>query len=166
MAWSSLSSNQMVTEGDMAQSGISLKANQTHGSGNKCMTKLELLNKYNLDVEQLTSYSDSQLVQRQNIIVSELEIRYSYGISMGLATSSSACNLVTYDEVFINSLNPNVVDIGDVCYTSASGYTVFVGNPYKWYKIDNGVSGAYAVQIDANGLISSSPYACFSGTYQ
>ena len=70
MAWSSLSSNQMVTEGDMAQSGISLKANQTHGSGNKCMTKLELLNKYNLDVEQLTSYSDSQLVQRQNIIVS------------------------------------------------------------------------------------------------
>lgn len=34
MAWSSLSSNQMVTEGDMAQSDISLKANQTHGYGN------------------------------------------------------------------------------------------------------------------------------------
>ena len=35
MAWSSLSSNQMVTEGDMAQSGAPLKSNQTHGSGNK-----------------------------------------------------------------------------------------------------------------------------------
>ena len=78
MAWSSLSSNQMVTEGDMAQSGAPLKSNQTHGSGNKRMTKLELelLNKYNLDVVELASYSDSQLVQRQNIIVSELEIRY------------------------------------------------------------------------------------------
>ena len=118
----------------MAQSGAPLKSNQTHGSGNKRMTKLELelLNKYNLDVVELASYSDSQLVQRQNIIVSELEIRYSYGISIGVSTSSNACNLVTYDEVFINSLNPNVVDIGDVCYTSASGYTVFVGNPTKW----------------------------------
>ena len=69
------------------------------------MTKLELelLNKYNLDVVELASYSDSQLVQRQNIIVSELEIRYSYGISIGVSTSSNACNLVTYDEVFINS---------------------------------------------------------------
>ena len=134
MAWSSLLPNQMVTEGDMIQSGMPLKANRPPGSGNRCMTKLELelLNKYNLDVVELASYSDSQLVQRQNIIVSELEIRYSYGISIGVSTSSNACNLVTYDEVFINSLNPNVVDIGDVCYTSASGYTVFVGNPTKW----------------------------------
>ena len=160
MAWSSLLPNQLVTEGDMAQSGISLKANQTHGSGNKCMTKLELLNKYNLDVEQLTSYSDSQLVQRQNIIVSELDIRYSYGISIGVSTSSRVCNLVTYGVVFINSLNSNVVDIGDVCYTSASGYTVFVGNPTKWYKIANGVDGAYAVQIDSLGRILKNPLAC------
>ena len=160
MAWSSLSSNQMVTEGDIAQSDISLKANQTHGYGNKCITKLELLNKYNLDVEQLASYSDSQLVIRQDIIVSELDIRYSYDISFGVTRSFEACNLVTYDVVFINSLNPNVVDIGDVCYTSASGYTVFVGNPTKWYKIGNGVGGAYAVQIDSLGRILNNPLAC------
>ena len=58
MAWSSLSSNQLVTEGDMAQSGISLKANQNHGSGNKCMTKLELLSKYDLDVVELARCSN------------------------------------------------------------------------------------------------------------
>ena len=45
MAWSSLSSNQLVTEGDMAQSDMPLKPGQNHGSGNKCMTKLELLSK-------------------------------------------------------------------------------------------------------------------------
>ena len=68
MAWSSLSSNQLVTEGDMAQSGMPLKAAQNHGSGNKCMSKLELLDRYNLDVEKLNNYSNSQLVQRQDIV--------------------------------------------------------------------------------------------------
>ena len=154
MAWSSLSSNQMVTEGDMAQSGMPLKANQTHGSGNKCMTKLELLDRYNLDVEKLNNYSNSQLVQRQDI-VSEVAIRYSYGISRGAATSSDACKLGTIDVVFITS----VADIGDVCYTSASGNTVFVGNPTKWYKINNGY-GAYAVQINSLGRILNNPLAC------
>ena len=68
MAWSSLLPNQMVTEGDMIQSGMPLKANQRHGSGNRCMTKLELLDRYNLNVKKLASYSNSQLVQRQDIV--------------------------------------------------------------------------------------------------
>ena len=160
MAWSSLSSNQMVTEGDMAQSDISLKANQTHGYGNKCITKLELLSKYDLDVVELASYSDSQLVQRQDIIGSELVIRYSYGISRGGYTSSDACNLVTMDVVFLNSPGAYDIAIGDICYTSASGAAVFVGNPYKWYQVDNGVDGAYAVQIDSLGRILNNPLAC------
>ena len=155
MAWSSLLPNQMVTEGDMAQSGMPLKANQPHGSGNRCMTKLELLDRYNLDVEKLNNYSNSQLVQRQDI-VSGVAIRYSYGISRGIATSSDACNSVTIDVVFINTLNPNV---GDVCYTSASGNTVFVGSPTKWYKIDNR-DGVYAVQINSLGRILNIPLAC------
>ena len=118
------------------------------------MTKLELLNKYNLDVEKLNNYSNSQLVQRQDI-VSGVAIRYSYGISLGVATSSGACNSVTIDVVFIT----NVTDIGDVCYISASGNTVFVGNPTKWYKINNGY-GAYAVQINSLGRILNNPLAC------
>ena len=154
MAWSSLSSNQMVTEGDMAQSGMPLKANQPHGSGNRSMTKLEPLDRYNLDVEKLNNYSNSQLVQRQDI-VSEVAIRYSYGISRGVATISDACNLGTIDVVFINTLNPNV---GDVCYTSASGNTVFVGNPTKWYRINR--YGAYAVQINSLGRILNIPLEC------
>ena len=72
MAWSSLSSNQLVTEGDMAQSGMPLKANQTHGYGNRYMTKLKLLDRYNLDVTKLASYSNSQLVQRQDIVSGQL----------------------------------------------------------------------------------------------
>ena len=72
MAWSSLLPNQMVTEGDMIQSGMPLKANWSPGSGNRCMTKLELLDRYNLDVKKLASYSNSQLVQRQDIVSGQL----------------------------------------------------------------------------------------------
>ena len=243
MAWSSLSSNQLVTEGDMAQSDMPLKANQSHGSGNKCMTKSELINKYNLDLVELVSYTDPQLVQKQNIIsgvtgfavpvshsqyqtaaeacsyvgntamatlykatdepvangmilyidsgltqpfqglnlfqvigdnvgrlsntgvISEyqscsiLPTRYSCGISMGDSTSSAACKSVTSSIIFLNSLYTVDIAIGDICYTSASGDTVFVGNPYKWYKIDNG-DGAYAVQINSLGRILNTPLAC------
>ncbi len=160
MAWSSLLPNQMVTEGDMAQSDMPLKPGQNHGSGNKCMTKLELLSKYDLNVVELASYSDSQLVQRQDIIGSKLVIRYSYGISIGVSNRFDACNLVTMDVVFLNSTSAYDIAIGDICYTSASGDTVFVGNPYKWYQVDNGVGEAYAVQIDSLGRIFNNPLAC------
>ena len=144
MAWSSLLPNQMVTEGDMIQSGMPLKANRPPGSGNRCMTKLELLDRYNLDVKKLTSYSNSQLVQRQDI-VSGAAMRYSYGISAGYVSSASACSSNVSSAVFIYSPSPHEISIGEICYTSATGAAVFVGNPTKWYKIDNGIDEAYAV---------------------
>ena len=158
MAWSSLSSNQLVTEGDMAQSGMPLKANQTHGSGNRCMTKLELLDRYNLDVEKLNNYSNSQLVQRK-YIVSGVAIRHSYGISMGFPNSDRACRSAVSNIIFLNSPYAFDIAIGDICYTSASGDTVFVGNPTRWYKIDN-ENGAYAVQINSKGVILNIPLGC------
>ena len=108
---------------------------------------------------ELASYSDSQLVQRQDIIVSELDIRYSYGISRGVSTSSGACRSVTSSIIFLNSPYAYDIAIGDICYTSASGDTVFVSNPTKWYRIDNG-DGAYAVQINSLGRILNIPLVC------
>ena len=84
---------------------------------------------------------------------------YSCGISMGVSTSSAACKSVTSSIIFLNSPSTFNIAIGDTCYTSASGDTVFVGNPYKWYKIDNG-DGAYAVQINSNGVILNIPLGC------
>ena len=43
--------------------------------------------------------------------------------------------------------------------SSPSGYTVFVGNPTKWYQIYDG-DGAYAVQINSYGVILNNPLAC------
>ena len=123
------------------------------------MTKLELLDRYNLDVEKLNNYSNSQLVQRQDI-VSGVAIIYSYGISMGFSNSYRACNSAVSSAVFIYSPSPYEISIGEICYTSATGAAVFVGNPTKWYKIDNGVDRAYAVQMDSLGRILNNPLAC------
>ena len=71
-----------------------------------------------------------------------------------------ACTSVTSSLIFLNSPDAYDIAIGDICYTSASGDTVFVGNPYKWYQVDNGVDGAYAVQIDSLGRILKNPLAC------
>ena len=89
-----------------------------------------------------------------------IQVRYRYGISIGFSTSASACSSVTSRVVFIESSNSYEVNIGDRCYTTESGNTVFAGNSFKWYKIDNGVDEAYAIQIDSNGVIISMPISC------
>lgn len=86
-------------------------------------------------------------------------MRYSYGISAGYVSSASACSSNVSSAVFIYSPSPHEISIGEICYTSATGTAVFVGNPYKWYKIDNG-DGAYAVQINSNGVILNIPLGC------
>lgn len=87
-------------------------------------------------------------------------MRYSYGISAGYVSSASACSSNVSSAVFIYSPSPHEISIGEICYTSATGAAVFVGNPYKWYKIDNGIDEAYAVQIDSLGRIFNNPLAC------
>ena len=87
-------------------------------------------------------------------------MRYSYGISAGYVSSASACSSNVSSAVFIYSPSPHEISIGEICYTSATGAAVFVGNPTKWYKIDNGVDGACAVQIDSLGRILNDPLAC------
>ena len=79
---------------------------------------------------------------------------------MGFATSSSACTSTASSVIFLNSPSTFNIAIGDTCYTSTSGNTVFVGNPSKWYQINNGVDGAYAVQIDSLGSIVNIPLTC------
>ena len=87
-------------------------------------------------------------------------MRYSYGISAGYVSSARACSSNVSSAVFIYSPSPHEISIGEICYTSATGAAVFVGNPYKWYQVDNGVGGAYAVQINSLGRILNNPLAC------
>ena len=64
MAFSSLTSNQMVSEADAATAGFTLNSGQSHGSSNQCMTKSAALTKYNIDASAMSSYANNQLVPR------------------------------------------------------------------------------------------------------
>ena len=64
MAFSDLSTNQMVTFTDAQSGGFTLKAGQSHVTSNQCMTKSEALAKYNVDASAMSSYASNQLVPR------------------------------------------------------------------------------------------------------
>ena len=135
MAWSSLLPNQMVTEGDMAQIGMALKPGQNHGSGNKCMTKLELLNKYNLDVVELASYSNSQLVQRQDIVSGV--VGYGFLVSFNsYADSANACAWSAGSNSFTIYAATQTYSIGTVFYEDV-GLTIPFNGGYQWWYFIN-----------------------------
>lgn len=76
MAWNSLANNQLVTEEDASQSPIPLKAGQSHGSGNRCMTKTEMLTKYNVNPSSVTLYSSNQLVPKSGWVPDTVTFPY------------------------------------------------------------------------------------------
>lgn len=64
MAWNNLLGNQMVSFTDAQTSGFPLKAGQSHATSTQCMTKSDILAKYNLDIgtTYANPYADNQLV--------------------------------------------------------------------------------------------------------
>lgn len=64
MAWSDLSSNQMVSFTDAQSSPFYLKPGQSHVTSNQCMTKDEAYTKYTIDFSSLSSYASNQLIPK------------------------------------------------------------------------------------------------------
>jgi hypothetical protein len=67
MAWSDVQSNQMVSFDDASSSGIPLISGQSHSYTGQCMSKADILAKYDVNTTLMNSYtSDSnQLVPKQ-----------------------------------------------------------------------------------------------------
>lgn len=68
MPWSGLTNNQMVSYLDASTSGILLLSGQSHfttlPAANQCMTKANMLAKYNLSASTLNAYGSLQLVPK------------------------------------------------------------------------------------------------------
>ena len=90
MAFSDLSTNQMVTFTNAQSGGFTLKAGQSHVTSNQCVTKSDALTKYNLDASAMASYANNQLVPRSawvNAVTS-----YGHFVSTAVATRLDACS--------------------------------------------------------------------------
>lgn len=66
MAFADLSPTQAVSFTDAQSSGFALKAGQSHVTSNQCMTKSDALAKYVLNATSMNSFSDNQLVPKNN----------------------------------------------------------------------------------------------------
>lgn len=65
MSWASLAANQMVSFTDAQGSGFGLNASQSHVTSEQCMTKAEIIAKYNVSSASMASYANNQLVPKQ-----------------------------------------------------------------------------------------------------
>lgn len=63
MAWSSLASNQMVSYTDAQTSGATLKSGQSQVTSNQCMTRLDIVTKYNVIISEFL-FPNNQLVPK------------------------------------------------------------------------------------------------------
>jgi hypothetical protein len=130
MAWSSLLGNQMVTESDAAESGLTLNPGQSHGSGNRCMTRSEAATRYQMNGNAMTGYGSNQLVPRNTWL------GYSKSFHMGLTEGSpGTCAIATGGIPYgLFTKNPNL-SVGDVLYAdqpllvpwNATNFTLYYG---------------------------------------
>ena len=67
MAWNDLLANQMVSFTDAQGGGFTLKSGQSSVTSNQCMTKAQVLAKYNLGSTNLNAYASNQLVPKSAV---------------------------------------------------------------------------------------------------
>jgi hypothetical protein len=105
MAWSDLADNQMVSFNDAQSSGASLKAGQSHVNSDKCMTRLEIVTKYNVELSDVL-FADNQLCTK-----------FSWGIYGSNSSFSSLNQNIPYMILYGMGADPN----GDVYAVSSTG---------------------------------------------
>ena len=108
-------SNQMVTFTQAQSLGFSLKSGQSHVTSNQCMTKADILAKYNVTI---SGYADNQLVPRSawvsaivsfsgNLIVGNTSSYWGYflgGISAGSMNPNNDISMVAGTSAVIQGL--------------------------------------------------------------
>lgn len=152
MAWSSLSSNQMVSYTDAQGGGFTLNSGQSHVTSNQCMTKDQALAKYNLSSSSMSAYSSNQLVPKSAWVSGLPYIMYTRTI--GFNTASEACSHFAdwagnaYQQITTGRF-----------FADAALSTPFNGN-FKWFLFYDNITGNTAnLLIDNSGYISNS-YDC------
>jgi len=132
--FSDLASNQMVTQAVAATAGFPLKAGQSHGSSNQCMTKLEATTKYNLKTDNLTAYADNQLIPKSVWATGFVQMYYRYFTSFPKSTGALSCQTdnttSAIQTLYMSTLMPMLV--GQVIYTDEDGLFTFNGGNNFW----------------------------------
>lgn len=139
------SSNQMVTFTQAQSLGFALKSGQSHVTSNQCMTKTEILAKYNVTI---SGYADNQLVPRSAWVA--LATYYTFNRTAGSGVADGGCN---FGASFNNTLYCNTSSpvVGTTMYTDTAMNIPFNGANF-WYGFDGSYFGL-SVNINYSGQI-------------
>jgi hypothetical protein len=96
MSWSGLASNQMVTFTNAQSSGAALKSGQSHVNSDQCMTRLDIVTKYNVNINILLC-ADNQLAPKSlwEAVMYPFEMQ-----RFGYLTSAEACSGINPDYTY------------------------------------------------------------------
>lgn len=116
-------SNQMVTFTQAQGLGFALNAGQAHVASNQCMTKSEILAKYNVTI---SGYASNQLVPRSAWV--NAVTYYTYAIAKGtIASGSQNATCTSSDSQFYVFSNSSVIQIPMTFYSDTDLITPFTG---------------------------------------
>lgn len=139
MSWASLAANQTVSYTDAQGGGFSLNASQSHVTSDQCMTKAEIIAKYNVSSASMDSYGSNQLVPKgswqtgtvyQSAVYSESATKNSCaGTGTGSSVSLSAYVgqfTSTVSQADANSQAVTWVQDNKQSYANTNGYCTWL----------------------------------------
>lgn len=168
--WANLASNQMVSFTDAQGSGFSLKASQSHVTSEQCMTKAEVLAKYDVHANSFDNYTDSQLVPKgawQSVVVYQ-SAAYSESAtknSCAVGGTGSSVTLYAYVGQFTSTVDQATANAAAVTWVQANKQSYANTNgTCTWLSVVK--SGTFTrTNCDAGYAGGSSTYTVAAGAY-
>ena len=138
-------SDQMVTFTQAQSLGFSLKSGQTQVTSNQCMTKLDILTKYNVTI---SGYADNQLVPRSAWVNG---VNYfTYTIASG-ATEGTSATCSSYSPAFSVYSASSSIQVPMTFYSNTSLTVAYSGGNLNYYY----QSGNQLLTIDNAGSLTA-----------
>lgn len=192
MAFADLSPTQAVSFTDAQSGGFALKSGQSHVTSNQCMTKNDALTKYVLNVTNMNSFSDNQLVPKNNwasgVVGNAISVylanpstdatcsSHAYGLTVYSTSTSISNGVVLYSDSSMSSIYSTRLThydaVGNRLFTiNTSGVVSILNNCVVSYQYNGQrgrltcVGGQVAVFNPSNITVYSPNSVLFTGVY-
>lgn len=148
MPWIEILNNQMVSYTDAPGGGFTLKSGKTHTTSDRCKTKAQALETYNLDPAYMVDFADNQLVPK------------IYWVPLNIY----ACELIGTGFIKIETSLPDITlvtttDPNNQAGTNGTAVVTFVGGvgPFT-YTLNSVAQGAATSPFTITGLSALTTY--------
>jgi hypothetical protein len=161
MPWNDLAGNQMVSYTDAQTSGATLKSGQSQVTSNQCMTRLDIVTKYNVNINILLC-ANNQLAPKSiweiisgfsaTMTVGRDTVFYGYYLNLFGSMSNRDVSSVAGSNALIHSLYYHT-QTGDLIFTISNGSSITP--PSGWTTLGINSNNYNRSSFTYQGYISS-----------